>query len=375
MATRTIRRMGAALALGGGLLAAGGVAAVATGNSGPGLQAAASAPAAAVTTLQSSYQQASAAPATGAGAAAGRYSIQGRGPGGRGGMGGLDGGFGGRGGGMGMGRSLTVTGVTGNTITATARGSQAVTVTVSATTVYTEAGASATLSDVTAGEIIAVRGTRSSEAARTISATGVTIVLPTEVGVVTAVNGSTLTMTGFNGATRTVTVDGTTRYQKAGAPAALTDIATGAAIVAEGKLGSDGVLTAKRVTIQLPRAGGQVTAVNGSSYTVTGRGGAPTTITTSGATTYGNFDGTAATAATIKVGSVIMAEGTLSADGKTLTAQRVTIAPAGMGMGGHGGRGHGGRGGWGGPGGNDQDGAPIAPNSAAPTTGSSTSGV
>lgn len=372
MATRTIRRMGAALALGGGLLAAGGVAAVVTGNSGPGLQAAGGAPAAAVTTLQSSYRQASAAPATGAGAAAGRYSIQGMGPGGRGGMGGFGGGFGGRGGGMGMGRGLIVTGVTGNTITATAWGSQAVTVTVSATTVYTEAGASAALSDVTAGEIIAVRGARSSDAARTISATGVTIVLPTEAGVVTAVNGSTLTMTGFNGATRTVTVDGTTRYQKAGAPAALTDIATGAAIVAEGKLGSDGVLTAKRVTIQLPRAGGQVTAVNGSSYTVTGRGGAPTTITTSGATTYANFDGTTATATTIKVGSVIMAEGTLSADGKTLIAQRVTIAPAGMGTGGHGGHGHGGRSGWGGPG---DAGAPIAPNSAAPTTGSVTSGV
>src|SRR5207249_2527205 len=66
--------------------------------------------------------------------------------------------WGGRHGHFGFGRGLTVTGVSGNTITATGRGGQTVTVQVSATTAYTEAGASASLSDIKTGSVIAVQG-------------------------------------------------------------------------------------------------------------------------------------------------------------------------------------------------------------------------
>ena len=246
--------------------------------------------------------------------------------------------------GYGFGRGLTVTGVSGNTITAMGRGAQTITVQVSATTAYTEAGASASLSDVKTGAIIAVRGSNATTSATTINATGITIVLPQVAGVVTSVSGSTLTLTGFNGTTRTVTVGDATRYQKAGGSAALSDIATGTANVAEGTANSDGSLSAVRVTIQVPRVGGQVTAVNGASYTVAGRvGQAAYTIATTGSTTFVNADGSTAAASAIKTGSFIVAEGTLSSDGKTLTAQRVTLAPAGVerGYGGHGGFGPG----------------------------------
>ena len=274
-----------------------------------------------------------------------------RGPGGPGGFGGPGayGGFGYRGRG-----GLTVTGVNGNTITATGRGGQAITVTVSATTVYTEAGQTASLSDVTPGTNIAVQSTNAGTGSMgtgtnttTITATAIYIILPREAGVVTAVNGNILTITGFDGAARTINVTDSTRYQSAGQTAALSNITTGTAIVAEGTTDANGVLTAKVVTIQVPRIGGQVTAVDGSSYTVSGRDGTTYTVNTTGSTIYVNPNGSSATTTPmIAKGAFIMAEGTLSTDGKTLTAQRIFVVPVGAngmgnGFGRHGGRGYG----------------------------------
>lgn len=267
--------------------------------------------------------------------------------GGRHGFGGRSGYNGGDGGGYGgFDGELTVTSVTNNTIAATGRGGQTITVQVSATTAYTEAGASASLSDIAVGSRIAVRSTAATTGGTTIDATGVTIVLPQVAGVVTQAGNATLTLTGFDGSTRTVTVTSATRYQKAGQSAALADIVTGTAIVVEGTTASDGSLSAVRVTIQVPRIGGQVTATSGSSYTVASRDGTSDTITTSSSTTYVNADGSAASSAMVKVGVSIIAEGALSSDGKTLTAQRIVVMPsltegAGPGFGGHGGFGGG----------------------------------
>jgi hypothetical protein len=236
---------------------------------------------------------------------------------------------------------------------------------VSATTVYTEAGATASLSDIQVGSEIAVKSSSSGKNATTINATGITILLPTESGVVTAVSGNTLTVTGFDGATHTITVNANTRYQKAGQSAALSDISSGTSVVAEGTTKSDGSLTALRVTIQLPHIDGKVTAVNGTSYTVTGRAGQSYTIVATADTTYVNANGGSASASAVKSGTYIMAEGTLSSDGKTLTAQRISIAPSGAGRG-PGGRGHGGADG--GPG----VGAPIPMPSATPQGSSGT---
>lgn len=252
----------------------------------------------------------------------------------------------GRSGGYGPGGSLTVTKVSGNTITASGRGGQTITVQVSSTTAYTEAGASAALSDVTVGARIAVQGTVANTSGTTINATGVTIVLPQVLGVVTNVNGSTLALTSFDGSTHTVTVSSSTRYQKAGRTAASTDVAVGTAIVAEGTSNSDGSLSAVRVTIQVPHLEGQVTAVSGTSITISGRDGTTYTVDASNAD-YVNADGSAASASAVKSGVSITAEGTLSSDGKTLTALRIVVMPAGQGSGGFGP--HGGPGGFGGP--------------------------
>ena len=246
-------------------------------------------------------------------------------------------GRGGRRGHAGFGRVLAVTGVSENTITAKRRGDQTVTVQVSDTTTYTEAGASASLAAIHPGSLIAVRGSRANTSATTINATRVAILPSRVAGVVTNVTGNTITLTGFNGASHTVSVTGQTRYQKVGASAALSDVTSGTAIVAAGTLDSNGTLTGVRVLIRVPRIGGEVTAVNGSvngsSYTVTARFGTTYTVNATSSTTYVNRDGTATSASAVQVGTYIVAQGTLSADGKTLTAQRIVVAPAGTGRG------------------------------------------
>jgi hypothetical protein len=235
------------------------------------------------------------------------------------------GGFG-RFGGLPEGMGLTVTAVSGNTITASGPFSRTVTIAVTGATTYTEAGSSVTLDAVQKGEQIAVRGTRTSQG--TLTATSIAILLPREGGLVSAINGTTITIKGRNGTAEVIHVSGSTRYQKGGNVATLNDVTPGVAISAEGTLNSDGTLTAQQVIIQLPRVMGQVTAVSSGTYTLTGRNGSTITVTTSGSTTYINPGGSSAQAPSITKGSFILAQGVLSADGKTLAATQIVVMPA-----------------------------------------------
>ncbi len=242
---------------------------------------------------------------------------------------------------------LTVSSISGDTIKATARAGQTVTITVTSSTKYTRAGAGITLSQIAKGDRIAVQGTRSSPTA--ITATAIQVILPTEFGVVTKVSGSTITLSSFNSTSRTVTVSGSTTYTRAGQAASLSDISTGTAIEAEGTTAADGSLSALRVVIETPRLLGQVTAVSGSTITISSasRSGTSTeTVTTTESTTYFDTAGTAVKPSTIAKGTYIVAEGTLSADGKSMTALRITVMPTGRGgFAGHGSRGGGATGG------------------------------
>ncbi len=97
-------------------------------------------------------------------------------------------------------------------------------------------------------------------------------------------------------------------------------------------------------------ADGQITAVNGDSITVTpdaDRAGSNeytgvTTINLTSATKYAAGHDAAATATrpAFTVGQHIVAEGTVSADGKTLSATLVSVGDGGHGPGGFGGPGH-----------------------------------
>ncbi len=231
---------------------------------------------------------------------------------------------------------LRVTSVSGTDISATTWDNRPVTVTVSGSTQYHQDDMNASLSDVHAGSMIYVRGSLVGH--DTIAATHVAIILPRVGGVVMAVNGTRLTVTGFDGSSNTIVVSPQTHYERAGHPATAADVKVGTAIVAEGTRNSDGSLNAVAVMIQVPRVIGRVTSINGTSLTVSGLGGITYTVTTSSSTLYVAPGSTAApggtptptptSAASIHVGSFIVAQGTFGANRQTLEALRIIVLPA-----------------------------------------------
>ncbi len=128
--------------------------------------------------------------------------------------------------------------------------------------------------------------------------------LPTDFGRVTGVNGSTITISGWNNTTQTIDVTSSTRYQMGRQPASLTAVTVGMTIRAQGTSNSDGSLTALVITIQEPMVLGKVTAVGSGSYTVTGfRGNTSYTVITTSSTAYVNPNCSTAQASAIKDGT------------------------------------------------------------------------
>jgi hypothetical protein len=222
---------------------------------------------------------------------------------------------------------LSVTSVNGNTILGTAMQTVPVTVTVDSSTTYNQAGQSASLADIHAGSQLAVCG--SSTDTGSVKASSISIILPSLNGVITAVNGSSFTITTFDGATRIVGTDASTKVDRAGTAAAVSDLVVGSAINAVGKVQSDHSLQALHITIVLPQVVGKVTAISGNTITIdNGQSNDPApSIVTSSNTVYDSKGTSTATASSIKVGSFIVAEGSESVDGQTLHALRIVTLP------------------------------------------------
>lgn len=176
---------------------------------------------------------------------------------------------------------------------------------------------------------------------------------------ITSIAGNSLSLTTADGWTRTIAVDSGTTYTRSGATIALSDLSVGDQIGFKQTRETDGSYTIDSVAVIPPHLGGQVTAIDGSTITVTQRDGTTGTIKVTGTTTY-NVAGATAALADVKVGMFVMAEGTDNSDG-SLTA---TAVRAGTGDHGFGGRGHGG------PGDNDND----NPDATAAPSATSTAG-
>jgi hypothetical protein len=152
---------------------------------------------------------------------------------------------------------------------------------------------------------------------------------------ITSISGNNLSLETADGWTRTITVDSGTTYSKSGATIALGDLAVGDQIGFRQTHETNGTWTIDSVVVIPPHAGGLVTAVTGSTITVTQRDGTIATITVTGSTTY-KVNGNAATLADIKVGMFVVGEGTKNADG-AITATTVQAGDKhGRGPGGHG---------------------------------------
>ena len=131
---------------------------------------------------------------------------------------------------------------------------------------------------------------------------------------ITAIDGSSLSLTTEDGWTRTIEVTDTTTITKGGATITLGDLAVGDEIRFRQERATDGTYTVTAIVVVLPHVVGEITAIDGSTITVTQPGGTTATIHVDSDTTY-RIAGAAGSLADLKVGAVIVAEGTQRADG------------------------------------------------------------
>lgn len=131
---------------------------------------------------------------------------------------------------------------------------------------------------------------------------------------ITAVDGSSLSVKTDDGWTRTITVTDTTTITKGGATIAVGDLAVGDQIRFQQNRATDGTYTVTAIAVVLPTVAGQISAIDGNTITITQRGGTTATVHVTGATTY-RIAGAAGSLSDLKVGAVIVAEGTQRADG------------------------------------------------------------
>jgi Domain of unknown function (DUF5666) len=141
--------------------------------------------------------------------------------------------------------SGTVSKLDAGSITVTRPGGTS-TIDTSASTVYRRAGQPISRSDIAVGQRVTAQGTTASDGS--LAAETVDVQPDMVFGKVTAKSGSTLTVSTAGGGTATVQVTSSTTYQVAGKTnATLADVAVNDTIVAQGVLGTNGVLTASTV--------------------------------------------------------------------------------------------------------------------------------
>lgn len=141
---------------------------------------------------------------------------------------------------------------------------------------------------------------------------------------VKTVNGTSITATDRDGASVTIHTSASTTYGRAGQTVAASAITAGEMIGAMGTRNSDGSITATHVEILLPHAGGAITAISGTTITVTPKhSGQTATIHISASTTVDRA-GQTASVGDLKMGDEIDAMGTSTSDG-SLNAERIEI--------------------------------------------------
>ena len=143
-----------------------------------------------------------------------------------------------------------------------------------------------------------------------------------------AISGSQVSLATEDGWSRTITVTPTTVITKGGQPIAVGDLKVGDQIRFAQTRNDDGSYSITAIAVPTPVAGGEVTAVDASSITVKGRGGATSVITVTDATVY-QLGKAAGTKSDVKVGVKVTAQGTTSGDTFTAITVRVSLPEVG----------------------------------------------
>jgi len=151
-------------------------------------------------------------------------------------------------------------------------------------------------------------------------------------GTITAVTPTTLTLRTEQG-TETVTTTSSTAYTRERLTVGRGQLRVGEVVRVAGSrprsamtAPGTGAVTATRVEVVLPALAGRVASISGGTYTLVGPDGQLLTITSTASTRYYS-EATAGTAAAVKVGTFVRAEG--AQDSVThLVADLIAVAPA-----------------------------------------------
>ena len=146
---------------------------------------------------------------------------------------------------------------------------------------------------------------------------------------ISAIAGSNISLETADGWTRTIAVDSGTTYSKSGDTIALVDLAVGDEIGFRQTRETDGTFTIDSIVVVPPHAGGEVTAVSGSTITVALPNDATASIKVDSDTAY-TVNSDSAALADVKVGMFLVAEGTRNSDG-SLDATTVHAGDRGQG--------------------------------------------
>ncbi|MEO5940956.1 MAG: DUF5666 domain-containing protein [Candidatus Limnocylindrales bacterium] len=239
----------------------------------------------------------------------------------------------GRGDGRGFGQ-ISVTAVSGSSLSLATADGWTRTIAVTSTTTITRGGAVATLADIAVGDEIRFRQTRATDGTFTITA--VEIVQPHVAGTVTAIGADSITLTLRDGSSQTIKTTGSTVYHLERADGARSDVKVGSRIVASGEKAADGTLNASSVWVRLPHVAGTVTATTADAITLGRRDGTTVTVHVGSGTTIRVAGVDGAKLSDIKTGMGVVVEGTQRADGSIDATAIGAGGPDGFGRG----RGH-----------------------------------
>jgi hypothetical protein len=143
-----------------------------------------------------------------------------------------------------------------------------------------------------------------------------------------AISGSQLSLATSDGWSRTIAVTSATVITKGGQPIAVGDLNVGDVVRFSQKRNADGTYAITAIVVPTPTAGGEVTAVTGSSITVKGKGDKTRVLTVNDDTAY-KLGKAAGSKADVKVGTIVTAQGTVSGDTFTAITVRVYLPEVG----------------------------------------------
>ena len=186
--------------------------------------------------------------------------------------------------GIGRGREITITAISGSAVTLTTEDGWTRTVTITDDVALTKGGQDIALGDLAVGDQVRLRQQKQDDGTWTVTA--LRVVVPGIRGTVSDLSSTGFKVTTRGGTVWTVTVDGSTEYRFGTADGSLSDVTNGSVVVVLGGSSGDNVLTALTVRVAPDRVVGTVTSKTADTIVVQQRDGSSVTVHVDGDTTF-----------------------------------------------------------------------------------------